>query len=154
MNNIEIYKDDNVTVEIDGLFDYLARTRIVKCIQLTSVQFQMLTTIIVTKLKLLWNCTDYKFISCSKAPIIMTNKYMELTPEFQILDHAFRYLSIIEDRSNKGIIEQELQNIYDDQEINFYIHFYSNSVYNIDGVMAAQDNNTKNIAISFFSFPI
>ena len=51
MKNIEIYKDDKIIVEIDGLFDAYVRAVIVKTIKLNKEQYKVLLEDTLDKLK-------------------------------------------------------------------------------------------------------
>lgn len=152
LNRLEIYKDDNMIVEIDGFFHYLLENMIVKNVKLTKNQYDFLINITLLELQINnFDCKNCNLIASSNAPIVEKYKNFELVEEFKILNEAFDYLSLIEDRSNKGEIADSLKSFYKDNDIPFYIIFYEKPLFKIDGCMVARENN--NILITFFVFP-
>lgn len=152
MNRIEIYRDNEIKIEIDGLFNEILENILIKTIKLNKMQYNLLLSIILAELKNnSFNCKGCKIIMNSTAPVIEMYKSLQLIENFQILQSAFDYLSMIEDRSNKDEIISTLNDLYEEQDISFYMNFFEKPIFKINGYMVAKEDN--NILISLFVYP-
>ena len=150
MKNIEIYKDDKIIVEIDGLFDAYVRAVIVKTIKLNKKQYKVLLEDTLDKLKDKgWNLKNFLSLKTSSSvPVIEYNKRINLIEPFDIFEFVFDLFSSITDLSIKDEVIKDLENYYEEKEIPFFMEFYDKPIFNVSGVVAAKLENL--LLISFF----
>lgn len=152
MNRIEIYKDNEIKVEIDGAFHKILESLLIKTVKLNEFQYNLLLRIILTELR----NSNFKYDNCSvamnsAAPIIERYKPIRLIERFQTLQNAYDYLSILEERDNKLEIISTLDNLYKEQNIPFHMNFFEKSVFNIDGYMVIKEDDA--VLITLFVYP-
>lgn len=152
MNRIEIYSDDDIKVEIDKNFYNFLDKISTKRIKIERNQFEILIYQILAKLE---NKIDYE--NCSivvspEVPIIEYNKAIKLIDDFQILQIAFDYLSLIQNISSRIEVISVIEDSYKWRDIPFYIRFFEKEPYNkVSGFMAAKKDNK--VFIALFSLP-
>lgn len=153
MSNIEIYHDDKMTIEIDEFFHNYVQENCVKTITLSKIQYNLILEIVLrdlTKNKH-FEIKGTKPISSSHIPIFEHNKIFDLVNDFEVLSEASYYLSILEDRSNKGEIKEALNGLYENKELPFAVEFFDKPLFQVNGYLAAIDN--KKLLIVLFSYP-
>lgn len=141
MNNVELYRDENLIVEIDGNFDKFIKTLMPKTIRLTEIQYNLLIDAAFSTLKA--EGWDLKFfinstLASSSAPISEKYKKICLVEPFNIFENVFDIFSIIDDFSNKQEIKSNIEDYFKEMGIHFSIEFYTNSNFWVDGMMAAE----------------
>lgn len=151
MNRIEIYRDDKILVEIDEMLQYFIDNIFIRAVKLSKYQYNILLKLAVDELyKNGFNCTKSQLHSSSNVPIIEENKTINLIDTFKVLETAFYCLSLINNEEvDVDETIQTLKDYYEEEEIPFYIKFYKESTYNVDGFVVARDKD--NLLISFFS---
>lgn len=142
MNRIEIYKDDNIKIEIDKRWDDLLKSLVIKTIDLNPSQQSILLTLILDKLiNIGWDLKNCKVFSCKSVPIIEYNKPLEMIGSFKIFHTAFNYIASLLNKENHTEIEDTLQQWYSKLKIPFYISLFEEPIYNVNGVMVAKDGD-------------
>lgn len=150
MDRVEIYRDNEIKVEIDGSFHDFIQSFIIKTIKLNNPQYHSL---IESALDIL-QTNNIKYRGCvvkvsSSAPIIEYNKRLSLIEPFTIFEATFDLLTLLEDWNNFYEIKNLIIQYYEEKEIPFYIEKFKNPIYNIYGFMAAKYKNE--LLICFFS---
>ena len=152
LNRVEIYKDNEIKVEIDGAFHNYLESVFIKSVKLEQYQYNLLLHIILTELR----NNGLKYEQCSiamnsAAPIVERYKSIRLIDRFQTLQIAFDYLSVLEERNNKMEIISTLDNLYVEQDVPFHMNFFEKPIFGIDGYMAIKEDNA--ILITLFVYP-
>ena len=150
MENIEIYRDENTIVEIDGLFDAFLKTVIIKTVKLRKEQYKILLEDTLDKLREKgWDFRSFISLKASSSvPVIELNKKINLIEPFDVFECVFDLFPWITDLSIKDEVIKDLENYYEEKEIPFFIEFYDKPIFNVSGVIAAKLE--KLLLISFF----
>ena len=150
MENIEIYRDENTIVEIDGLFDAFLKTVIIKTIKLRKEQYKILLEDTLDKLREKgWDFRSFISLKASSSvPVIELNKKINLIEPFDVFECVFDLFASITDLSIKDEVIKDLEDYYEKKEIPFFIEFYDKPIFNVSGVIAAKLE--KLLLISFF----
>lgn len=150
MENIEIYRDENTIVEIDGLFDAFLKTVIIKTIKLRKEQYKILLEDTLDKLREKgWDFRSFISLKASSSvPVIELNKKINLIEPFDVFECVFDLFASITDLSIKDEVIKNLEDYYEKKEIPFFIEFYDKPIFNVSGVIAAKLE--KLLLISFF----
>ena len=150
MENIEIYRDENTIVEIDGLFDAFLKTVIIKTVKLRQEQYKILLEDTLDKLREKgWNFRSFISLKASSSvPVIELNKKINLIEPFDVFECVFDLFASITDLSIKDEVIKDLEDYYEKKEIPFFIEFYDKPIFNVSGVIAAKLENL--LLISFF----
>lgn len=150
MENIEIYRDENTIVEIDGLFDAFLKTVIIKTIKLRKEQYKILLDDTLDKLREKgWDFRSFISLKASSSvPVIELNKKINLIEPFDVFECVFDLFASITDLSIKDEVIKDLEDYYEEKEIPFFIEFYDKPIFNVSGVIAAKLE--KLLLISFF----
>ena len=150
MENIEIYRDENTIVEIDGLFDAFLKTVIIKTVKLRKEQYKILLEDTLDKLREKgWDFRSFISLKTSSSvPVIELNKKINLIEPFDIFECVFDLFASITDLSIKDEVIKDLENYYEEKEIPFFMEFYDKPIFNVSGVVAAKLENL--LLISFF----
>ena len=150
MENIEIYRDENTIVEIDGLFDAFLKTVIIKTIKLRKEQYKILLDDTLDKLREKgWDFRSFISLKASSSvPVIELNKKINLIEPFDVFECVFDLFASITDLSIKDEVIKDLENYYEEKEIPFFMEFYDKPIFNVSGVIAAKLE--KLLLISFF----
>lgn len=150
MENIEIYKDENTIVEIDGLFDAFLKTVIIKTVKLRKEQYKILLEDTLDKLREKgWDFRSFISLKASSSvPVIELNKKINLIEPFDVFECVFDLFASITDLSIKDEVIKDLENYYEEKEIPFFMEFYDKPIFNVSGVVAAKLENL--LLISFF----
>lgn len=150
MENIEIYRDENTIVEIDGLFDAFLKTVIIKTIKLRKEQYKILLDDTLDKLREKgWDFRSFISLKASSSvPVIELNKKINLIEPFDVFECVFDLFASITDLSIKDEVIKDLEDYYEEKEIPFFIEFYDKPIFNVSGVIAAKLE--KILLISFF----
>lgn len=150
MENIEIYRDENTIVEIDGLFDAFLKTVIIKTVKLRKEQYKILLEDTLDKLREKgWDFRSFISLKASSSvPVIELNKKINLIEPFDIFECVFDLFASITDLSIKDEIIKDLEDYYEEKEIPFFIEFYDKPIFNVSGVIATKLE--KLLLISFF----
>lgn len=151
MDNVELYRDENLIVEIDGNFDKFVKTLIPRTEKLTEEQYNFLIDSAFNQLKMEgWNLkffADSIFVS-SSVPISEKYKKIYLVEPFNIFEDVLDVFSIIDDFSNKEEIKINIEDYFKEKRVRFFIDFYTNSIFCVDGMMAAEVD--RKLLILFF----
>ena len=150
MENIEIYRDENTIVEIDGLFDAFLKTVIIKTVKLRKEQYKILLEDTLDKLREKgWDFRNFISLKASSSvPVIELNKKINLIEPFDVFECVFDLFASITDLSIKDEVIKDLEDYYEKKEIPFFIEFYDKPIFNVSGVIAAKLE--KLLLISFF----
>ena len=150
MENIEIYRDENTIVEIDGLFDAFLKTVIIKTVKLGKEQYKILLEDTLDKLREKgWDFRSFISLKASSSvPVIELNKKINLIEPFDVFECVFDLFASITDLSIKDEVIKDLEDYYEKKEIPFFIEFYDKPIFNVSGVIAAKLE--KLLLISFF----
>lgn len=150
MENIEIYRDENTIVEIDGLFDAFLKTVIIKTVKLRQEQYKILLEDTLDKLREKgWDFRSFISLKASSSvPVIELNKKINLIEPFDVFECVFDLFASITDLSIKDEVIKDLEDYYEKKEIPFFIEFYDKPIFNVSGVIAAKLE--KLLLISFF----
>ena len=150
MENIEIYRDENTIVEIDGLFDAFLKTVIIKTVKLRKEQYKILLEDTLDKLREKgWDFRSFISLKASSSvPVIELNKKINLIKPFDVFECVFDLFASITDLSIKDEVIKDLEDYYEKKEIPFFIEFYDKPIFNVSGVVAAKLENL--LLISFF----
>lgn len=150
MENIEIYRDENTIVEIDGLFDAFLKTVIIKTVKLRKEQYKILLEDTLDKLREKeWDFRSFISLKASSSvPVIELNKKINLIEPFDVFECVFDLFASITDLSIKDEVIKDLEDYYEKKEIPFFIEFYDKPIFNVSGVIAAKLE--KLLLISFF----
>ena len=150
MENIEIYRDENTIVEIDGLFDAFLKTVIIKTVKLRKEQYKILLEDTLDKLREKgWDFRSFISLKASSSvPVIELNKKINLIEPFDVFECVFDLFASITDLSIKDEVIKDLKDYYEEKEIPFFIEFYDKPIFNVSGVVAAKLENL--LLISFF----
>ena len=150
MENIEIYRDENTIVEIDGLFDAFLKTVIIKTVKLRKEQYKILLEDTLDKLREKgWDFRSFISLKASSSvPVIELNKKINLIEPFDVFECVFDLFASITDLSIKDEVIKDLEDYYEEKEIPFFIEFYDKPIFNVSGVIAAKLENL--LLISFF----
>ena len=150
MENIEIYRDENTIVEIDGLFNAFLKTVIIKTVKLRKEQYKILLEDTLDKLREKgWDFRSFISLKASSAvPVIELNKKINLIEPFDVFECVFDLFASITDLSIKDEVIKDLEDYYEKKEIPFFIEFYDKPIFNVSGVIAAKLE--KLLLISFF----
>lgn len=150
MENIEIYRDENTIVEIDGLFDAFLKTVIIKTVKLRKEQYKILLEDTLDKLREKgWDFRSFISLKASSSvPVIELNKKINLIEPFDVFECVFDLFASITDLSIKDEVIKDLENYYEEKEIPFFMEFYDKPIFNVSGVVAAKLENL--LLISFF----
>lgn len=150
MENIEIYRDENTIVEIDGLFDVFLKTVIIKTVKLRKEQYKILLEDTLDKLREKgWDFRSFISLKASSSvPVIELNKKINLIEPFDVFECVFDLFASITDLSIKDEVIKDLEDYYEEKEIPFFIEFYDKPIFNVSGVIAAKLE--KLLLISFF----
>ena len=150
MENIEIYRDENTIVEIDGLFDAFLKTVIIKTVKLRKEQYKILLEDTLDKLREKgWDFRSFISLKASSSvPVIELNKKINLIEPFDVFECVFDLFASITDLSIKDEVIKDLEDYYEEKEIPFFIEFYDKPIFNVSGVIAAKLE--KLLLISFF----
>lgn len=150
MENIEIYRDENTIVEIDGLFDAFLKAVIIKTVKLRKEQYKILLEDTLDKLREKgWDFRSFISLKASSSvPVIELNKKINLIEPFDVFGCAFDLFASITDLSIKDEVIKDLENYYEEKEIPFFMEFYDKPIFNVSGVVAAKLKNL--LLISFF----
>ena len=150
MENIEIYRDENTIVEIDGLFDVFLKTVIIKTVKLRKEQYKILLEDTLDKLREKgWDFRSFISLKASSSvPVIELNKKINLIEPFDVFECVFDLFASITDLSIKDEVIKDLEDYYEKKEIPFFIEFYDKPIFNVSGVIAAKLE--KLLLISFF----
>ena len=150
MENIEIYRDENTIVEIDGLFDAFLKTVIIKTVKLRKEQYKILLEDTLDKLREKgWDFRSFISLKASSSvPVIELNKKINLIEPFDVFECVFDLFASITDLSIKDEVIKDLKDYYEKKEIPFFIEFYDKPIFNVSGVIAAKLE--KLLLISFF----
>ena len=150
MENIEIYRDENTIVEIDGLFDAFLKTVIIKTVKLRKEQYKILLEDTLDKLREKgWDFRSFISLKASSSvPVIELNKKINLIEPFDVFECVFDLFASITDLSIKDEVIKDLEDYYEKKEIPFFIEFYDKPIFNVSGVVAAKLENL--LLISFF----
>lgn len=150
MENIEIYRDENTIVEIDGLFDAFLKTVIIKTVKLRKEQYKILLEDTLDKLREKgWDFRSFISLKASSSvPVIELNKKIDLIEPFDVFECVFDLFASITDLSIKDEVIKDLEDYYEEKEIPFFIEFYDKPIFNVSGVIAAKLE--KLLLISFF----
>lgn len=150
MENIEIYRDENTIVEIDGLFNAFLKTVIIKTVKLRKEQYKILLEDTLDKLREKgWDFRSFISLKASSSvPVIELNKKINLIEPFDVFECVFDLFASITDLSIKDEVIKDLENYYEEKEIPFFIEFYDKPIFNVSGVVAAKLE--KLLLISFF----
>ena len=113
MENVEIYRDDKIIVEIDGDFNAILQSILVKTVELNRMQYHSLLEDVLKKLtKNNWDYKNCILKASSSVPIIEKNKMISLIEPFNVFEYVFDSFSIMEDRSNIEEIVESLKDLY------------------------------------------
>lgn len=150
MENIEIYRDENTIVEIDGLFNTFLKTVIIKTVKLRKEQYKILLEDTLDKLREKgWDFRSFISLKASSSvPVIELNKKINLIEPFDVFECVFDLFASITDLSIKDEVIKDLEDYYEEKEIPFFIEFYDKPIFNVSGVIAAKLE--KLLLISFF----
>lgn len=150
MENIEIYRDENTIVEIDGLFNAFLKTVIIKTVKLRKEQYKILLEDTLDKLREKgWDFRSFISLKASSSvPVIELNKKINLIEPFDVFECVFDLFASITDLSIKDEVIKDLEDYYEKKEIPFFIEFYDKPIFNVSGVIAAKLE--KLLLISFF----
>ena len=150
MENIEIYRDENTIVEIDGLFNAFLKTVIIKTVKLRKEQYKILLEDTLDKLREKgWDFRSFISLKASSSvPVIELNKKINLIEPFDVFECVFDLFASITDLSIKDEVIKDLENYYEEKEIPFFMEFYDKPIFNVSGVIAAKLE--KLLLISFF----
>ena len=150
MENIEIYRDENTIVEIDGLFNAFLKTVIIKTVKLRKEQYKILLEDTLDKLREKgWDFGSFISLKASSSvPVIELNKKINLIEPFDVFECVFDLFASITDLSIKDEVIKDLEDYYEKKEIPFFIEFYDKPIFNVSGVIAAKLE--KLLLISFF----
>lgn len=150
MENIEIYRDENTIVEIDGLFDAFLKAVIIRTVKLRKEQYKILLEDTLDKLREKgWDFRSFISLKASSSvPVIELNKKINLIEPFDIFECVFDLFASITDLSIKDEVIKDLENYYEEKEIPFFMEFYDKPIFNVSGVVAAKLENL--LLISFF----
>ena len=150
LNRIEIYRDNEIKVEIDSSFNNFIQSFIIKTIKLNNLQYHFLIEVALDIIQV----NNIKYKGCivkvsSNAPIIEYNKRLSLIEPFTVFEPTFDLLTLLEDWNSFYEIKNLIIQYYEEKEIPFYIEKFKNPIYNIYGFMAAKYKNE--LLICFFS---
>lgn len=150
MENIEIYRDENTIVEIDGLFNAFLKEVIIRTVKLRKEQYKILLEDTLDKLREKgWDFRSFISLKASSSvPVIELNKKINLIEPFDIFECVFDLFASITDLSIKDEVIKDLENYYEEKEIPFFMEFYDKPIFNVSGVIAAKLENL--LLISFF----
>ena len=150
MENIEIYRDKNTIVEIDGLFNTFLKAVIIRTVKLREEQYKILLEDTLDKLREKgWDFRSFISLKASSSvPVIELNKKINLIEPFDIFEYVFDLFASITDLSIKDEVIKDLEDYYEKKEIPFFIEFYDKPIFNVSGVVAAKLENL--LLISFF----
>ena len=150
MENIEIYRDENTIVEIDGLFNAFLKTVIIKTVKLRKEQYKILLEDTLDKLREKgWDFRSFMSLKASSSvPVIELNKKINLIEPFDVFECVFDLFASLTDLSIKDEVIKDLEDYYEKKEIPFFIEFYDKPIFNVSGVIAAKLE--KLLLISFF----
>lgn len=150
MENIEIYRDENTIVEIDGLFNTFLKAVIIRTVKLREEQYKILLEDTLDKLREKgWDFRSFISLKASSSvPVIELNKKINLIEPFDIFECVFDLFASITDLSIKDEVIKDLEDYYEKKEIPFFIEFYDKLIFNVSGVVAAKLENL--LLISFF----
>lgn len=150
MENIEIYRDENTIVEIDGLFNTFLKEVIIRTVKLRKEQYKILLEDTLDKLREKgWNFRSFISLKASSSvPVIELNKKINLIEPFDVFECVFDLFASITDLSIKDEVIKDLENYYEEKEIPFFMEFYDKPIFNVSGVVAAKLENL--LLISFF----
>lgn len=149
MENVEIYRDDKIIVEIDGDFNAILQSILVKTVELNRMQYHSLLEDVLKKLtKNNWDYKNCILKASSSVPIIEKNKMISLIEPFNVFEYVFDSFSTMEDRSNIEEIVESLEDFYKELNIPFFINLYAEPLFNVTGVVVAKIDDM--LLISFF----
>lgn len=150
MKNIEIYRDENTIVEIDGLFNAFLKAVIIRTVKLRKEQYKILLEDTLDKLREKgWDFRSFISLKASSSvPVIELNKKINLIEPFDVFECVFDLFASITDLSIKDEVIKDLEDYYEKKEIPFFIEFYDKPIFNVSGVIAAKLE--KLLLISFF----
>lgn len=150
MENIEIYRDENTIVEIDGLFNAFLKEAIIRTVKLRKEQYKILLEDTLDKLREKgWDFRSFISLKASSSvPVIELNKKINLIEPFDVFECVFDLFASITDLSIKDEVTKDLEDYYEEKEIPFFIEFYDKPIFNVSGVVAAKLENL--LLISFF----
>lgn len=150
MENIEIYRDENTIVEIDGLFNAFLKEVIIRTVKLRKEQYKILLEDTLDKLREKgWDFRSFISLKASSSvPVIELNKKINLIEPFDVFECVFDLFASITDLSIKDEVIKDLENYYEEKEIPFFMEFYDKPIFNVSGVIAAKLE--KLLLISFF----
>lgn len=148
---VTIYEDKEIKVEVLKVFHDFFDSLKVKEIKLTKLQHQLLLKAAIQDiLKKGINTKDCKLLCSSSVPIIEYWKPLTLVEDFTILEFAINLLCMTmgnEDIEREDLVKA-MEEHYKAEEIPFLINFYFEPAYQVDGYIAAK--NEDKILIVFF----
>ena len=150
MENIEIYRDENTIVEIDGLFNAFLKAVIIRTVKLRKEQYKILLEDTLDKLREKgWDFRRFISLKASSSvPVIELNKKINLIEPFDVFECVFDLFASITDLSIKDEVTKDLEDYYEEKEIPFFMEFYDKAIFNVSGAVAAKLENL--LLISFF----
>ena len=128
LDRTEIYRDNEIKVEIDSSFNNFIQSFIIKTIKLNNLQYHFLIEVALDIIQV----NNIKYKGCivkvsSNAPIIEYNKRLSLIEPFTVFEPTFDLLTLLEDWNNFYEIKNLIIQYYEEKEIPFYIEKFKNN---------------------------
>ena len=154
MENVLLYEDGDLRIEIAGWFHYYLTNIHVPTIQLTNTHFKALLPFLDARLSN-YDRQLYKISYWGKAPIFQYDKYIHFEPPFDIFMDAQAAISscphdIAEDPKEAEEALDELYNTTDD--FTFIAHVFYGPIHDIQGFFAQVNEKSHQIYVMFWGY--
>lgn len=150
MTNHVIYSDENMRVEIDGLFHYFLEQTQPKWVELTEQNFSVLLNIIVSILKYTQNYSkDIKKKLIRTVPVIKSGIGIKLLEPYDGFNDILSYLSLYSDLDiNVNQIMSDINDCFQDRGL--YCYIFSQEIYNVKGFIVQKEGQSQTILLFGF----
>jgi hypothetical protein len=144
MKNYVLYEDDELRVELDGLFHKMIKESHVQTINPNKNTTNLLLSLAVAELKKRGvEKKGRKFLCCSNSPVISYGQGIGLSEPFNVFDAGLNFLAMQEDiNSNIDDLEQALSDMYmEHQNKKVYCKVFKKPFNQIKGYLVAEEED-------------
>lgn len=154
MENLVIYDDNELRIEVAGWFNYYLNNIYVPTIKLEDKHFKALFPFVTTRLSK-YDSRSYQIAYWGKAPIFQFDKYICFEPPFDIFMNAQECVSSCpyDVSQNPKECEEALDELYQLKEgDNFIAHIFYEKIHEIQGFFAYVNAETFQIYVMFWGY--
>lgn len=152
--NVEIFQDDDVKIEMAGWFDFFLREVYIPVQKITSEQFEVLAPFINSYLMFL-NPKKYQISYWGKAPIFQPYKLVYFDEPFDIFMDAQEIISMTDKIEDRDELINRIYEVYekkDEAGRHYCFHMFKQPIQNIWGFFICIDDNTKAGSLMFWVY--